>query len=80
MGVKVGICQYVDKSAWVRVRIRAAATVSKTEELKKRPRGECQERIVSSVLEAVCRASGSPFSASIQILDRRGKTWNGVRG
>jgi len=37
--------------------------VAKTKELKKR-HGVCQERIVTSVLEAISCASGSPFSAT----------------
>jgi len=49
----------------------AVATVSKTKELKKRSWG--QERVVSSVLEAVPRASGSSFQRGL-LLHRHGST------
>ena len=54
LGLAQAFCQ-VDSSA--------GATVSKTEELKKRCGVVRLERIGSSVLEAGSRPSGSPFSA-----------------
>jgi hypothetical protein len=56
-GAEEGLCQ-ADKSA--------VATVAKTKELKKRY-GAKRESF-SSALEAVSRASGSPFSAVTRIV------------